>query len=1093
MDSSSAVIPGVSVRVTNPSTGFAYSGVTNEEGIYRVPYVNPGYYEITYEAQGFKKLARSNIQVRSTETTRVDAVLEVGNLAESVEVKAEAPLLESETSTVGHLVTGESINKLPTPQQKIQTALWLMPGVVSQSGFGHTAGQRARAFNATMDGVSGMEPVRGAVDTNRFLATVEEDMSEVKVLTTALPAEYGHSGGGIMNIAYKSGTNQLHGLAEERYLNKAMLHRNWEDPVIPAGKEGYHMITGTISGPVVIPRIYYGRNKTFFLFGFQRHHEKSSENNSRDVPTPAMYTGDFSFGGIGDPIYDPASLVQLPNGSYSRTQFPSNRIPQSRFDPAVQKFLSLNPWTPESNRNKQEYVDHTGPHLALSADTVYRSYRTGFDHKIDHSFSDHHKIFGRYSYYRHRSFYDRWQVAVANRIFDYNAVPIPVDQRQWAISDSITVNPATVNEIRLGANRRYAPRIPDSVNQNWAGKIGIPNVGPDTMPSFLTSSGGQLYSRFPEGASYDVTENYSLQENLTLVRGRHQFKTGYEILRTRANSKIGALPSGSYRFGGTEFPFTPNTGNDFASFLLGGVVRADFTKDLATWLPRWWTHSLYFQDDWKILPKLTLNLGVRWQYETPYETKYGQQSQFHPTAIDPLTGRTGAILHPRGPLAKRDLNNFQPRIGMAYNFARHLVFRGGFAVNTLDLWTNGLQENFEEYVATTSIQPAPGNPDVAFYLSKGPPSPIGFHVLPNGTSPFVGTNFSGRVASYYDPSMRSPYVMNWNGGFQYQLSGNMLVEVTYQGSAGVGLLERRDINAIPLNIARNFADLNRIRTAAQNYKPYPQFGSVYLYSNFGHNTYHGATVKFEKRYAHGLALTSFYTRSKAIDEASSDGAAGGITFYNRRLEKGRSDYDVPNRWVTYANYELPVGRHRYFLRDTNRAVNAVAGGWNLNVIQTFENGIPFNFTFAGTDNVFLPGTLRPNMAPGKTYSDIRIPWDRHGPCRNVPACALPWADINAFAIPASFTPGMMGRNVVTGPGLLWHQVSMAKEIAFKERVKGTLRVDINNPFKRPFFSPPNATVNFRNPVAFGKITSSQGSFSGLGGRLYIIAIFKLQF
>jgi hypothetical protein len=484
----------------------------------------------------------------------VDASLEPGGVVESVEVKAVAPLLEAETSTVGHLVTGEVLNKLPAPQQNTQTVLFYMPGVTSQNGIGHVAGQRSRSFVATMDGVSGMEPVRGEIATGRILLGVMENVGEIKVLTTALPAEYGHSGGGIMNIAYKSGTNKLHGLGEERYRPPAGTHRLWEDATPITGLTSFHLISGTLSGPVVLPKIYNGRDRTFFLFGFHRHHERSSENNDRDVPTPAMYAGDFTFGGIGNPIYDPATLVQLSNGSYSRTPFPGNRIPQNRFDPAVQKFLSFNPWTAENNRHNQEFIDTTGPHNALSADTRFSSFRTAFNYKIDHSFSDRHKIFGRLSHYRHRAFIDRWQVAVANHDFDYNYTPNPVDQRQFAISDSFTINPTTVNEIRFGANRRLFKIIPSSIDQDWAGKLGIPNVAPDTMPSFLTSTGGQLYSRFPEGRQIDVTENFSLQENLTLVRGRHTFKTGYEILRTRANSLVNAQPSGRYWFGGRSSP-----------------------------------------------------------------------------------------------------------------------------------------------------------------------------------------------------------------------------------------------------------------------------------------------------------------------------------------------------------------------------------------------------------------------------------------------------------------------------------------------------------------------------------------------------------
>ena len=1090
-DPASAVIVKVKITARNPATGFVYIATTNDEGIYRIPYVNPGAYEITYEASGFKKLVRSGVTVRSTETVRADAALEVGGLVESVRVTSEAPLLEVETSSSGHLLTGQAINSLPNPQMNLYSLPWLFPGITSQGGWGHGAGGRVRAFNVTMDGVPSTEPVRGALDSgNRAITPTQELLDEVKIVTTVLPAEYGHSGGGIMNVNYKSGTNQLHGLAKERYMSKSMLHRLWQDPMVaPGTKLGYHMMTAWIGGPIVIPKLYDGRNRTFFVAGWQRHHEHVSEISTVNTPSPAMLAGDFNFGGQGYPIYDPESLVRLPGGSYSRTQFPGNMIPKSRFDPAVQKFLSFNPWQGESNLFGSTFINKSGPQSNYAAPTHAAYYLTSMDEKIDHSFSDNHKMFGRYSNYRRRGPGNgRWQVVVSNPIFDYNATSVPSNQQQLALSDSLVISPVTINQVRLGTNRRKYTRLPASLNQDWAGQIGIPNVGPETMPNF---SG--LYSNFPQGATVEVTENISLQENLTMVRGRHTFKTGYELFRTRANALISTQPSGVYTFGGTEFPFTPNTGNTFASFLLGGVNNAQFTKATATWLPRWWDHALYFQDDWKVTRNVTFNLGLRWQYESPFNTKYGQQSQFSPEVIDSLTGLRGALLHPTEPLATRDWNNFQPRIGAAYNFRKNWVFRGGFAINTLDLWTNGLSENFDEYLATTSIQQVPGNPDVAFYLSKGPPSPVTFNILPNGTSPFVGTNYSARNISYYDPHMRMPYMMNWNAGFQHQLSDTMLVELSYQGSAGVGLLQGWDINAIPLNIASTFDELNKIRIAAQNYKPYPQFGSIRHYSNYGHSTYHSATIRFEKRYSKGLYFSSFYTRSKAIDEASTDGAASGATFYNRALEKGRSAFDVTNRWVTYVNWNVPAGKGQRWLGNSNRVVNGMLGNWMLSVIQTLENGLPMTFSFAGASNVFLPGALRPDMAAGKTYSDIRVPWDRRGPCRFNAACALPWADINAFTYPASFSVGQSGRSILTGPSMVWHQLALSKEFRILERLKARLRYDINNPFKYYFFLPPNSVVNFSTPQNFGKISGNQGSFSGIGGRLYQNIAVELEF
>jgi hypothetical protein len=337
--------------------------------------------------------------------------------------------------------------------------------------------------------------------------------------------------------------------------------------------------------------------------------------------------------------------------------------------------------------------------------------------------------------------------------------------------------------------------------------------------------------------------------------------------------------------------------------------------------------------------------------------------------------------------------------------------------------------------------------------------------------------------------------MNWNGGFQYQFGNSMMAELTYQGSAGVGLLNRWDINQVPLNISTDLAVLNQVANAPQNYKPYTQFGSIFHYANYGHSSFHSGTIKVEKRMSKGFSITSFYTFGKAIDEASDDGAATGVTFYNRRLEKGRASYDVTHRWVTYALWELPFGRGRKWMNNANWFVNGALGGWELNVIQTAESGLPLTFSHTGSPNRYLPGSLRPDMAPGRTYDSIRLDWDRKGPCRHQTACRPPWGDVDAFAYPAAFTAGNSGRNILTGPGNFWHQVSISKTFTFMERLRGTLRYDVNNPLKYYFFNPPSTAVDLRaaSRVNFGQITGNQGSFSGLGGRLYQQIVFKLEF
>ena len=238
---------------------------------------------------------------------------------------------------------------------------------------------------------------------------------------------------------------------------------------------------------------------------------------------------------------------------------------------------------------------------------------------------------------------------------------------------------------------------------------------------------------------------------------------------------------------------------------------------------------------------------------------------------------------------------------------------------------------------------------------------------------------------------------------------------------------------------------------------------------------------------------TFYTRSKSIDESSSDGGAGGVTFYNRALEKGRSNYDVANRWVTYATYELPFGHGKSLMANANRWVDGFLGNWSISAIQTLESGVPGGFSTSGSPNVFLPGTVRPDMAPGMTYDDVQIAWDGKGPCRFIPTCSLPAYNLNAFAYPASFKPGQSGRNIINGPTLFWHQLSLSKQFVVRERGRISLRLDVNNPWKHYFFNRPNTAVNFTSPTTFGKITGTQGQFSGQGGQFYMHAIFKFEF
>ncbi|MBI3471854.1 MAG: TonB-dependent receptor [Candidatus Solibacter usitatus] len=508
---------------------------------------------------------------------------------------------------------------------------------------------------------------------------------------------------------------------------------------------------------------------------------------------------------------------------------------------------------------------------------------------------------------------------------------------------------------------------------------------------------------------------------------------------------------------------------------------------MATWLPRWRSQAWYVQDDWKPLRSLTLNLGLRWSYESPFTTKYGQQAQFDPTARDPITGRVGAVIHPQGPLSSKDLNNFQPRLGLAWNLHPKMVFRASFGLITQDLFTSGINQNFEEYFATASVQPPPGDPRIAFRLSQGPPN-IAFNLSPDGSVPFVGTNYSGRNISWYDPKMRNPYIMNWSGGLQYQLSGQLLTELIYQGSAGVGLLNNWDINAIPLDISRDPAQLQQIFQASQNYKPFTQFGAIQHFSNYGHNTYHGLTLRTEKRLSRGFFVNGFYTFSKSLTDNEGDGGASGVTYYNRRLEKARASYDARHRFVSVFISEVPLGKGRRFLHSG--PLEKVLGGWDFTYSHTLQSGTPITVTFAGSQSNYLPGTRRPiQILPN---DQARVQGWTIGPDRFPTASQNRYLNIDAFRYPAAFTPGTLGRNTLEATGINWVQFSLSKEFPIRERMRFILRWDINNPFKTVPFSDPDSTFNTQNSTTFGRHTGTRGSFGDIAGRTHSFLVFRLE-
>ena len=1108
-DSTGAVVPNVKISVVQLSTNFTSTGVSNGDGIYRILSLQPGQYRVTLEGSGFKK-ANETVELRTGDTLAVDVALQIGSLTETVEVSSTSALLETETSATGSVVTGQVLYDLPLYQRFVNSTLNLVPGMTTGGyayggslGNYHLAGQRAGAIGIFEDGVNGNDQGAGTETTKPILNSV----AEVKVITTLPPAEYGHSAGGVISAVKKSGTNELHALGSFYGRTRIMQHRLFFDrqktsqPTSnrPNGAAVFFMMPdANLSGPVLLPKIYDGRNKTFFFFGFQRLHEKKVAQVDTAVPSLGMRQGDFSFAGA-NVIYDPATTRNV-GGQWLRDPFPLNRIPTTRIDPVALKVLGFDPW---QLPNKPDLFNSTGATGNYAADEVSATFLNDINLRLDHQFTQNFKIYFSWTDNKYLPGLQRpWNIRPDRGEFDGSAgYRAPSRNQNMSFGKTWIISPTLVNDARVGYYRRWAQTVVPSFQQDWGSKLGIPNITGDLMPSFGSgdrSTPSTIYGLSGSTPNQTVNETISFRDDLSIIRGTHAFKGGYEILKFRLNTATFANPT-AFDFSGATTGLQPsgaaanNTGSPFAGFLTGYVSSATFRTELTSWLPRSSINSFYFQDDWKVTPKLTMNIGVRYSNESPFKTKYGLMSQFDPNATDPLTGKKGAVIHPTSGLNKRDNNNFNPRLGLAWHPLQKWVFRGGFGFYTVDVKFPAGRDMYDEYVGTTVQQSNTGDPTPIYQISKGVKP--GLPIIANGASPFLGTNFSGRNVSLWDPNLRNPYVMNWNFSIQHELGRNYLIETSYQGSGSVGLIERWELNTFPVDFmsTSTVAQRDAVLPNAQNFRPFPQFGSVTMRSNFGHSTFHSGTAKLEKRMSSGFYLSSFYTFSKAIDSSDGDNSGGGVApIQNRGLEKGRAGFDRNHRFIATANYELPIGKGKKWM-SSSRIGNAIFGGLELSTVQTLESGNPLNFGFANSPNNYWPGyagVRRPDLVGTPVY-DFGL-WNNGGPDRftsnNRPAVI----DQSAFAYPAAYTIGNAGRNILTGPRLAWAQISAQKNFSIREKVRGQLRWDMQNAYKTYNFSGPTTTVDLRNPATFGKLQDDPRTAS-LGGQPLMNLTLMFQF
>ncbi len=508
----------------------------------------------------------------------------------------------------------------------------------------------------------------------------------------------------------------------------------------------------------------------------------------------------------------------------------------------------------------------------------------------------------------------------------------------------------------------------------------------------------------------------------------------------------------------------------------------------ANYLPRWWTHQFYVQDDWRIHRNITLAIGVRYSYESPADTQYGLKSEFNPAVTDPLTGMMGGITHPKGSIYGADRNNFAPRVGIAWNFRPKFVFRGSFGMFTQDVLP---QLGQEEFVAQAVVQKPSGSPFPTFYLSQGPGQVAYALNSQTGTANFVGTNYSQRGATYIDPNLRNPYTMTWSEGIQWEFRKDTLAEVVYQGSAGVGLIGTTNINVLPQSIysSTDTTLLNTVFANTQAYLRFPQFGAVNMTSNFGHSTYHALVTRLEKRFNAGLSYNFLFTYSKNLyggagGDPNVEGGgsfSGASQFYDWRLTKSVTTNDQRLQYTSQVTYDLPFGKGRRFM-DRGGLLDQVLGGWQFLTIQSIRSGLPVQFKLSGSPNKYLPGQGNaPNLVPGQS---VNVPNYSIGPNMWPQAAQNPFYNIAAFANPPAYTEGNAGYGIARTGAIWWPQYSITKTWTYREKYRLTLRMDANNLFPEVrWLNTANNTVNLSSPQLFGKFPATTGySYSNWYGQ-----------
>ncbi len=1028
-DPSGAGVPRATVAVTNVDTNVARGTQTNERGDYVLPSLPPGPYTLTVEAPGFRKQVRSGLRLPVSSQIQVDVDLQVGAQKDTVEVTAEAPLLNTSNATVGTTIGSEKIVNMPLNGRQFTQLILLVPGTTSiqpgntglsnnLSGISPTVnGGRPQNNNFTLDGADNNEGFFNSFSVSPSVDAIQE----FKIQTHIMSAEFGKAAGANINVQFRSGTNQFHGVGYEYLRNDKLDARN---PFAPArGTFKQNQYGGTFGGPVWVPKLYDGRNKTFFFFAAESYRERRGLTPPTSlVPTPAQLSGNLAG---GPQVFDPFSTRTNPANPSQliRDPFPGNVIPTNRINNAAaiiaQQFYPQPNLTGVAGRN---YVNLKN----------VRQDDDQWNVRVDQRISEANNLFFR------ASVNDRERINPTNlsqidtSLFNRN--------RNFLLADTHVFNPTLILDLKMAFNRSYLANYNTALDPaKLFAQTGLQGyvVQSETFPMFPIIGVTGFVGVSQDATLFGPLNNFQYLGTATKIRGSHTMKAGFDIKRQQ-------LFTGSYRAGNISFDAIPTadpnnrsaTGQPLASFLLGLPSSAQRNVGDTNVRMRGTNLHFFLQDDWKATSRLTLNIGVRYEYnQLPYD-KYGRMSAFDLrngnilfASQNPLTGEGANV---RRGIVDPDWNNVAPRFGFAYQLNSKTVVRSGYGVF--------FNSNFmqEQQGGRGQWPYAIAQNDTNLNVDQ-PTRPLNnlFPVGPQSVIAFSGTRaIAGRTA----------YSQQWNFSMQRQLSPNYSLDVSYVGGAGRKLYTNwRGNGATPGPGAVNPR------------RPFPQFGTISEENPRGNSSYNALQGKLEKRFAGGFTLLASYTWSKSIDDSSGLTTLSQNDPLNLRGERGLSEFDSRHTAVFTYVYELPFGRGRTFMSTPKAWMQAMFGGWSVNGITQLHSGFPLRVVVsADIANTGVTGGQRPNVV-GE--------WRLDGSARS----SSRWFNTAAFVNPAAFTYGGLGRNVVIGPGAVNFDIGAYKDFVFKERVGLQFRVETFNSFNHTNLGQPGGTVG---NAQFGVISTT---------------------